>query len=338
MPRPLRLLAFVLAVAVLAGCQPDRPAPSAEPRGAADAAALAAEQARVEAAIAALDSMRVARAATIDADEAITIETFARVCKPVGLRARALSEENGWAVRQLATRYRNPANTAPPEDAELFAQFEADPGLTDHWIDAVHEGVPGRRYLRRITVQASCLTCHGPRDERPAFVVENYPDDRAFGFAPGDLRGLYAVFVPDTLYAAASPGARPALSPQPSPSTMSFFSRLMGGPNADASSEIIAPADFVAQRDPEAPVIDVRTPGEFANGHLAGAINVDIFATDFQQQIEALDLPEEGPVYLYCRSGNRSGKAEQILRQMGHEGAVNVGGFEALARAGAETS
>jgi outer membrane murein-binding lipoprotein Lpp len=286
MPRPFRLLILTLAVAVLAGCQPDRP--SAEARNATNASTLAAEQARVETAIAALDSMRIARAATIDADEEITVETFERVCKPVGLRARTLSEENGWAVRQLATRYRNPANASPPEDTVLFAQFEADPGLTDHWIDAVHEGVSGRRYLRRITMQASCLACHGPRDERPDFVVENYPDDQAFGFEPGDLRGLYSVFVPDTLYAVASPDARPPTPSNPSNPIMSFFSRLMGGPAADASSDILAPADFVAQRDPEAPVIDVRTPGEFAGGHLAGAVNIDIFAPDFQQQIEAL--------------------------------------------------
>jgi rhodanese-related sulfurtransferase len=121
---------------------------------------------------------------------------------------------------------------------------------------------------------------------------------------------------------------------------MSFLSRLMGGPDgapAAANTAELSPADFVAQRDPDAPVIDVRTPGEFAGGHLAGARNVDVFAPDFQQQIEALGLPERGPVYLYCRSGNRSGKAAQILHEMGHAGAVNVGGFQALARAGAET-
>ncbi|MFO8099786.1 MAG: hypothetical protein R6T83_09240 [Salinibacter sp.] len=33
--------------------------------------------------------------------------------------------------------------------------------------------------------------------ERPDFVKEGYPDDRAYGFEPGDLRGIYAVFVPD---------------------------------------------------------------------------------------------------------------------------------------------
>ena len=99
----------------------------------------------------------------------------------------------------------------------------------------------------------------------------------------------------------------------------------------------MSPADFVAQRDPDAPVIDVRTPGEYASGHLAGAENVDVQAPDFRDRIAAMDLGD-GPVYLYCRSGNRSGQATKILRQMGHGGAVNVGGFDALARAGAETA
>ncbi|OZC01413.1 rhodanese-like domain-containing protein [Rubricoccus marinus] len=114
---------------------------------------------------------------------------------------------------------------------------------------------------------------------------------------------------------------------------MSFFSRLM-----NRSDDTLAPADFVAQRDPEAPVLDVRTPDEFASGHLAGATNVDVMAPDFQSRVAALDLPTDTPVYLYCRSGNRSGQATKALRQMGHTGAVNVGGFDALAKAGAETA
>lgn len=112
---------------------------------------------------------------------------------------------------------------------------------------------------------------------------------------------------------------------------MSFLSRLM-----DRSSPSLAPADFVAQRDASAPVLDVRTPAEYAEGHLADAVNVDVMAPDFRQRIEDMDLGD-GPVYLYCRSGNRSGQAAGILHEMGHEGAVNVGGFDALAKAGAET-
>ncbi len=100
----------------------------------------------------------------------------------------------------------------------------------------------------------------------------------------------------------------------------------------------LAPADFVASRAADAPVLDVRTPAEFAAGHLACAVNVDVNAPGFEAQVEALGLPADGPVYLYCRSGTRSGRAVGLLREMGHAGAVNAGGFDALAAAGAETA
>ena len=114
---------------------------------------------------------------------------------------------------------------------------------------------------------------------------------------------------------------------------MSFFSRLMGG-----VGPALSPSAFVAERDPSAPLLDVRTPGEFAQGHLAGAVNVDVSSPDFVERVRAMGLPPDGPVYLYCRSGARSGQAAQVLRQLGHAGAVNVGGLQALAAAGAETA
>ncbi|OZC01655.1 rhodanese-like domain-containing protein [Rubricoccus marinus] len=114
---------------------------------------------------------------------------------------------------------------------------------------------------------------------------------------------------------------------------MSFLSRLMGG-----SSNAMSPSDYVADHDADAPLLDVRTPGEYAGGHLKGSVNVDVMAPDFQQKIEAMNLPASGPVYLYCRSGNRSGQAAKALQQMGHEGATNIGGFEPLAKAGAEVA
>ncbi len=113
---------------------------------------------------------------------------------------------------------------------------------------------------------------------------------------------------------------------------MSFLSRLLG------HGTTMPPAEFVAQHDPAAPLLDVRTPSEFAAGHLRGAVNVDVLAPDFADRVQALDLPTDGPVYLYCRSGNRSGQAAQTLRQLGYEGAVNVGGFEALRSAGADAA
>ncbi len=46
--------------------------------------------------------------------------------------------------------------------------------------------------------------CHGSRDSRPAFVKEKYPNDRAFNFQPGDLRGMVAVFIPEVQAALAA--------------------------------------------------------------------------------------------------------------------------------------
>ena len=59
-------------------------------------------------------------------------------------------------------------------------------------------GQAGIRYFRRIVVEPACLACHGEQSARPDFVLQGYPNDRAYGFAVGDLRGLYAVFVPHT--------------------------------------------------------------------------------------------------------------------------------------------
>jgi rhodanese-related sulfurtransferase len=97
----------------------------------------------------------------------------------------------------------------------------------------------------------------------------------------------------------------------------------------------------MARRHTESPVLDVRTPAEYARGHLAGAINVDVTAPDFQERLDALvadgTLNSGEPVYLYCRSGNRSGRAASILRDRGFDDALNVGGFQALRAAGAKT-
>ena len=76
----------------------------------------------------------------------------------------------------------------------------------DLWGRTRRGETDGWRYARRITVQPSCLACHGPKDQRPDFVKTGYPDDRAYGFEAGDLRGLYAVFVPDSTVA---PSPRP---------------------------------------------------------------------------------------------------------------------------------
>ena len=61
--------------------------------------------------------------------------------------------------------------------------------------------------------------------------------------------------------------------------------------------------------------LDVRTPQEFAEGHLAGAVNLDVQAPNFEKRLAGLD---KGKTYLvYCRTGNRSRHAIQAMERMG---------------------
>ena len=115
-----------------------------------------------------------------------------------------------------------------------------------------------------------------------------------------------------------------------------FRSRELPSSQPPSSSPVELDAgEFLRRRSPDAPILDVRTPGEFSQGHLVGAKNLDIMGDDFLEGVERLGLDREAPVYLYCRSGNRSGTAARLLRENGYTRAYNVGAFEELARAGA---
>lgn len=62
-------------------------------------------------------------------------------------------------------------------------------------------------------------------------------------------------------------------------------------------------------------LVDIRTPEAYEVGHLEGAINIDFKARTFPSYISALD--KNKPVLIYCRSGNRSGKAGKIMQALG---------------------
>ena len=99
---------------------------------------------------------------------------------------------------------------------------------------------------------------------------------------------------------------------------------LLVGVSACASAP--APEEPIA----DAVLIDVRTPAEFAEGHLAGAVNIDLQSGRFEQEIAA--LPLDGDYVVYCRSGNRSGQAVEIMRKLGFDNLVNAGGLQDASR------
>lgn len=79
--------------------------------------------------------------------------------------------------------------------------------------------------------------------------------------------------------------------------------------------------------DEDTTIIDVRTPGEYAAGHLEGAVNIDVSSSGFPEQIAALD--PEADYVVYCQSGNRSSQAVAQLDNAGFTSVTDAGGMSA---------
>ena len=96
-------------------------------------------------------------------------------------------------------------------------------------------------------------------------------------------------------------------------------------PDEAATLHETPPADLV--------VLDVRTPEEFAEGHLDGAVMVDFYAPTSPTRSHSWDA--NVPYLLYCRSGNRSGQTLSLMQQMGFTDVTEVdGGIAAWQQAG----
>ena len=94
-------------------------------------------------------------------------------------------------------------------------------------------------------------------------------------------------------------------------------------------------ADFAAGIDTSdnALLLDIRTDAEFVSGHLNGATQLDFYRDDFEEALSRLDKSQ--PLYVYCRGGNRSGKAAKQMKALGFKEVYNLeGGISAWARRG----
>lgn len=70
-------------------------------------------------------------------------------------------------------------------------------------------------------------------------------------------------------------------------------------------------------------LVDVRTPAEFAQGHLPGALNLSV--SNLAALSKELGNDKSTPVVVYCRSGARSGRAKRYLEQQGFTSVHNLG-------------
>ncbi len=91
------------------------------------------------------------------------------------------------------------------------------------------------------------------------------------------------------------------------------------------SNSGLSPADFNKKiTSEEVKLIDVRTPEEYNEGFIKGAINIDWNAGDFETAMTQFDKDQK--IFLYCRSGKRSGSAYDLLKKLGYKHLYNLGG------------
>lgn len=84
---------------------------------------------------------------------------------------------------------------------------------------------------------------------------------------------------------------------------------------------------------PDLTILDVRTPAEFAQGHLPGAVNLNLNGSGFSDGIAALDKTKT--YFVYCQTSNRSGTATQMMADAGFEDVYDLqGGIVAWAQQG----
>ena len=97
---------------------------------------------------------------------------------------------------------------------------------------------------------------------------------------------------------------------------------------------LVEPATAAAlAQDDSITVIDVRTPEEYADGHIEGATLIDFYEPTFAEQLA--ELERDGTYLLYCRSGNRSGQAASIMDELGFDQVYDMrGGVVAYGSAG----
>ncbi len=110
-------------------------------------------------------------------------------------------------------------------------------------------------------------------------------------------------------------------------------------PDRDTDIRLVSPLEGSAIQTAESDdviILDVRTPDEFGEGHLEGAIMIDFYDDDFAEQLAALD--PDASYLIYCRSGNRSGQTVPMLVALGFTDVADVdGGIVAWTDAGLPT-
>ncbi len=87
--------------------------------------------------------------------------------------------------------------------------------------------------------------------------------------------------------------------------------------------------EFLDDTPKDIVLVDVRTPEEFKQGHLDNAQNINLFDVDFENKFSVINKDET--IYVYCKVGGRSAKAQEKLLSLGYTNVINLeGGYDAV--------
>lgn len=107
-----------------------------------------------------------------------------------------------------------------------------------------------------------------------------------------------------------------------------FMAALIGGCGADTGVRVVSPDsafETIFEDKPEdLVVLDVRTFGEFQPQRLPDAVLIDFYRADFAEQVAELD--RDVPYLMYCRTGNRSGMARELMEELGFTDVSDIRG------------
>ena len=76
------------------------------------------------------------------------------------------------------------------------------------------------------------------------------------------------------------------------------------------------------QGNPDFVIVDIRTPEEFNEGHIENAVNTDFYSETFREELDKFDKSKT--YFIYCRSGNRSGRAMPVMKELGFQEVYNL--------------
>lgn len=100
---------------------------------------------------------------------------------------------------------------------------------------------------------------------------------------------------------------------------------LTGCSSGTLATEKLGIEEFAEKiTDTSITVLDVRTPMEFAQGHIDRAVNIDFQGNNFEKEV--LDLDKDAPIAIYCRSGNRSSQAVKVMEKLGFTNLYDMDG------------